>query len=239
MSSPRPPSPSGDPFAALGTIVLGAQPLPQILEQVVHLAKQVLPPTLEASITLVDGHGPHTVAFTGEPALALGERQYENESGPCLQAAAEGQTIVITDTGREGRWPQYAAAAVAAGVASSLSVPLPIRQQVTGALNFYGAKLDAFDAEMIDLAETFAGHAAVAVTNAHLYESTARLAEQMQQAMTTRAVIEQAKGILMRDHSCSADEAFDMLVRTSQNAHIKLREVAQRLVDSVTSDDAG
>jgi AmiR/NasT family two-component response regulator len=84
------------------------------------------------------------------------------------------------------------------------------------------------------MAETFAGHAAVAVANAHLYETTAALADQMKQAMATRAVIEQAKGIIMRDRGCTADDAFDALVKLSQEAHVKLREVAQRLVDQTT-----
>jgi GAF domain-containing protein len=238
MSSPRQSARSEDPFAQLGTIVLGEQPLPQILEQVVQLAKRVLPATLEASITLIDGDDAHTPAFTGEPALMLDERQYENKSGPCLHAAHGAQTTLIADTSRETRWPTFTAAATANGIGSSLSVPLPLRRQLVGAINFYAAGPNAFDAETIDLAETFAGHAAVAVANAYLYESTARLAEQMNQAMATRAVIEQAKGIIMRDLKCSADEAFDTLVRASQESHTKLREVAQRLVDHVTEADS-
>jgi AmiR/NasT family two-component response regulator len=73
----------------------------------------------------------------------------------------------------------------------------------------------------------------VAAANAHLVASTTALAEQMKQAMATRAVIEQAKGIIMRDRSCSADEAFDALVHLSQESHLKLRDVARRLVDHV------
>ena len=74
----------------------------------------------------------------------------------------------------------------------------------------------------------------MAVANAHLYETTAALAQQMKEAMANRAVIEQAKGIIMRDRGCSADEAFDALALLSQQSHTKLREVAQRLVDQVS-----
>jgi GAF domain-containing protein len=125
-------------------------------------------------------------------------------------------------------------AAADRGIGSTLSVPLPVQRQVTGALNFYATETAAFSEESVELAQTFAAHAAVAAANAHLYASTAALAEQMKQAMATRAVIEQAKGIIMRDRNCTPDEAFDSLVRLSQETHLKLREVAQRLVEHVS-----
>ena len=221
-------------FAQLSRIVLGDEPLPSILERVVRLAKEVLPVDCEASITLLSSNGPTTVAFTGEPAMALDERQYEAERGPCLDAAAGGERLLIRDVTAESRWPRYTEAAGANKIQCSLSVPLPIQRDVTGALNFYARDVDAFSDESIDLAETFAAQAAVAVANAHLYEATAALAQQMQEAMANRAVIEQAKGIIMHERGCTADEAFDALVRLSQQSHIKLRDVALRLVDETT-----
>jgi GAF domain-containing protein len=234
MHSERTPLEPDDAFAQLGRIVLGEQPLAAILEQVVHIAKQVLPVPAEASITLITGDDPATLAFTGQVAIELDERQYEADRGPCLDAAASGHLISIPDTSSETRWPRYAQTAAEHGVRSSLSVPLPVQREITGALNFYAREIDAFSDETIDLAQTFAAHAAVAVANAHLFESTAALAEQMKQAMATRAVIEQAKGIIMRDRACSPDEAFDALVRLSQETHLKLRDIAQRLVDHVS-----
>jgi GAF domain-containing protein len=229
------PHPADKVFAQLGQIVLGDQPLPQILERVVHLARQVLPGASDVSITLIAGTEPMTLAFTGPVAISLDERQYEDEAGPCLASAQAGQIVAVPDMASETRWPTFADQAVQQGIRSSLSVPLPVQRNVTGALNFYADTTGAFDSEATDLGETFAGHAAVAVANAHLYETTAALAAQMQEAMATRAVIEQAKGILMRDRNCAADDAFDALVRLSQESHIKLRDVAQRLVDQVSS----
>jgi AmiR/NasT family two-component response regulator len=124
-------------------------------------------------------------------------------------------------------------------VLSSLSIPLPIQRNVTGALNFYASAVDAFDHEAIEMAEMFGAHAAVAVANAHLYETTAVLVEQMKEAMANRAVIEQAKGIIMRDRGCSADEAFDALALLSQQSHTKLREVAQKLVAQASAGQRG
>jgi GAF domain-containing protein len=232
------PSEPSEAFLALGRIVLGDRPLPEIVEEVVHIAKQTMPMSLEASITLVGEDEAKTVGFTGPIAIELDERQYEDESGPCLDAAQSGQLISIPDMAGESRWPQFADSARQQGVRSSLSVPLPMQQQVTGALNFYALEPDAFDSDAVRLGEAFAAQAAVAVGNAHLYESTAQLARQMQDAMSTRAVIEQAKGILMRERNCTADDAFNILVRLSQEAHVKLRDVAHQLVDHVTSGGA-
>jgi len=222
-----------DAFAQLSSIVLGDEPLPAILERLVHIARQVLPLDVEASITLLSRDEATTVASTDAVAEKLDERQYDDERGPCLDAAQAGERILIPDMRHESRWPRFAASATDVGVLSSLSTPLPIQRQVMGALNFYAPVPDAFSDETIELAEMFATHAAVAVANAHLYETTAALAEQMKQAMATRAVIEQAKGIIMRDRGCTADEAFDTLAQMSQQSHTKLRDVAQKLVDQV------
>jgi transcriptional regulator with GAF, ATPase, and Fis domain len=213
--SNRPTADAADEaFAELSRIVLGEQPLPEILERVVQIAKRVLPVPTEASITLITGDDPATVASTDEVAIALDERQYT-------------------------RWPRYAESAVDRGVRSSMSVPLPIQRNVMGALNFYATDSAVFEDNVVELAETFAGHAAVAVANAHLFETTVTLADQMHRAMASRAVIEQAKGIIMRDRGCSPDEAFNALVRLSQQSHLKLRDVAERLVDQVATSGSG
>lgn len=228
------PFKASETLAQLGLIVLGDEPLPAILERLVHIACQVLPLEVQASITLLSGDDATTVASTDDVAARLDERQYDDERGPCLDAAAAGERVLICDMRQESRWPRFASSATDAGVLSSLSMPLPIQGQVTGALNFYARVPNAFSTETIELAEMFAAHAGVAVGNAHLYETTAARAEQMKQAMATRAVIEQAKGIIMRDRGCTPDEAFDALARMSQQSHTKLRDVAKKLVDEAS-----
>src|SRR3954468_11752332 len=233
MSSDQPTGEANGVFAELGQIVLGDETLEKILERVVHVASRVIPAVSEASITLITADTPWTVAFTGDRAVALDERQYEAERGPCLDSASSAQLIQIPDMRDETRWSLFVDAAKNLGVHSSLSVPLPIQRDVTGALNFYSDDFNGFDDRSVELAQTFAGHAAVAVANAHLYETTAALAEQMKHAMVSRAVIEQAKGIIMRENGCNADDAFDTLVRMSQQSHVKLRDLAERIVDQI------
>jgi GAF domain-containing protein len=225
---------NADAFGELDGLVQSASSsLTSVLDTLVDLAKRALLPVSEVSITLVRGQDPFTAAFSGQPALDLDERQYEQGHGPCLDAASAGEIIQIPDMARETRWPEFAESARAAGVRSSLSVSLPVQRQLTGALNLYGDEPDSFDARAVDLAKRFADHAAVAVATTQLYESTAVLAQQMKEAMDSRATIEQAKGIIMGDRQCSPTEAFEALVKLSQESHIKLRELAGRLVAHV------
>jgi GAF domain-containing protein len=114
---------------------------------------------------------------------------------------------------------------------SSLSIALPIQESTVGALNIYATQRHAFDDDSIELARTFASYAAVAVANAHLYETNATLAENMRTAMDTRAVIEQAKGIIMGREGCDPQLAFAILSKQSQHSNRKLRDVATDIVN--------
>jgi GAF domain-containing protein len=224
-------------FAELGRIRLAETDLDGVLLTVAGLAKRAVPGADEASVTLVRAEDAHTAAFTGELARMLDEWQYRHDSGPCLAAAATGGTVSLPDLAAEDSWRQFAGRALTAGVLSSLSVGLPVIKAVTGALNLYATKPEAFDAHAIVLAETFAGYAAVSLANAHLYDMTATLARQMQTAMRSRAVIEQAKGIIMAERRCSADEAFKLLSKISQDSNRKLHDVAAALVARAEQSD--
>jgi GAF domain-containing protein len=205
-------------------------PLQQVLDQVARLARSTIPGVDEASVTLVEGERAETTAFTGQVARALDERQYERGFGPCLDAAETGGLVAVPDTATDRTYPDFAGAARAAGVTHTLSMGLPVAQRTIGALNLYACDGGAFDDTSVDLARTFASYAAVALANAALHASTARLAEQMQQAMRSRAVIEQAKGMVMAVRGCTADEAFTLLTRVSQHRNRKLRHVAEDVV---------
>ncbi len=204
-----------------------------VLETLVRLAIQVLPSSIDASITLVRDENPATVVASGRVAMALDERQYAHRRGPCLYAAQTGQLVAVPDMTGETRWPEFTGTAADTGVSSSLSVPLDVEHPVGATLNIYGADSRICDGTTIRVAEVVARHAAAAVAVTLCYESTAALAEHMRQAMESRATIEQAKGIVMRDRGCTADEAFATLIKLSQRTHVKLRDIAQLLVDSV------
>jgi GAF domain-containing protein len=229
MTDNQPLDPT-DAFAELGRIKLSETDVDGVLHTIAELARRTIPGTDEVSVTLIRGKGATTAAFTGDLARDLDEVQYRKGHGPCLDAAASGASLCLPDMAAESRWPDWASRALRVGVNSSLSIGLPIHETVSGALNVYATKPDNFDQDAIILAQTFAGYAAVALANAHLYDVTATLAQHMQAAMEHRAVIEQAKGIIMGERRCTADQAFQILSKLSQDTNRKLREVAAALV---------
>jgi GAF domain-containing protein len=228
---------TGDPmdpmraFAELGQIRLGEGDLRQVLARIAELAKAAIPGASDVSVTLVTDQGAGTPAFTGRLALDMDESQYDEGAGPCLEAAKSQQVISVPDISQDRRWPGFTSAAAQTGVASSLSIGIPVIEQLNGALNLYSRDAGAFDDESVELAMAFANYAAVALANTHLYETTSALATQMSQAMETRAIIEQAKGILIAQQGVSGDEAFAILSRASQTSNRKLRDIARAIVD--------
>jgi GAF domain-containing protein len=223
-----------DAFAELGQLSFENTSLNGMLQRIAELAKQVIPGVAEASVSLISHDKPGTAAYTGRLALDLDESQYGRGYGPCLEAAVGEQIREVTDARRETRWPGYTQNCVERGSLSSLSVPVPVREAVRGALNLYAVEANAFDDDARDVARAFASYAAVAVHNMHLYESTRDLAQNLDTAMQSRAVIEQAKGILMSQRRCDAAEAFNLLAAASQRSNRKLRDIAQGIVDGVT-----
>ncbi len=229
MTDEHPIDPT-DAFAQLGRIKLSETDLDGVFKEIADLAKRTIPGATEVSVTLVRNRGAHTAAFTGDLALALDESQYRLGHGPCLVAASSTTTQHVTDMTTEERWPDWTSRAREAGAHSSLSIGLPVQEAVTGALNIYATAPGAFDDDAVVLAQTFAGYAAVAMANAYLYDAKATMAQHMEAAMASRAVIEQAKGILMGERRCTADEAFAILNKVSQDSNLKLRDIAAALV---------
>ncbi|MFF5173582.1 GAF and ANTAR domain-containing protein [Micromonospora sp. NPDC000089] len=230
---PQSPLDLTEAFLQLGSIRHDETTLDTVLNRIAEVARASIPGAAEVSVTLVHGTDAHTAASTGDLALRLDGWQYEQGRGPCLDAATTGAVMMVRNMATESRWPEWAARAHAAGAGSSMSLGLPIQEAVVGALNVYGRAPYVFDDVSAD-AQTFADHAAVALANAHLYDSTASLAEQMRVALRSRAVIEQAKGIIMGQRRCGPDAAFAILAKVSQNSNRKVRDVAESLVRQIS-----
>jgi GAF domain-containing protein len=201
-----------------------------LLQTVAELTKAALPGAGEASVTLVVDHRPTTAVFTGRLALDCDERQYQRGHGPCLHAATTGELVDIADMQAETRWRDYVLDAAERGVGSSLSVPLLSSESLSGALNIYAREPHTFDLQSRVVAGRFAPYAAVAVANMNAYQSARTMADNLETALRSRAVIDQAKGILMERHKLTADQAFELLAQMSMRSNTKLRDVADRLV---------
>ena len=226
--------PPQEAFDELARLVLSGHSIDSVMTAIAEISKRLLPAADEASVTFVRRGTASTVACTGPLALAMDERQYAGGQGPCLSAAASGELVQVQDAPSDARWPDYAAAGEQ-GVLSSLSVPVKLPEPVGAAINLYSRRDAAFDAEAVELAETLAGYAGVALANMHLYEAQSQVAENLRIALESRAVIEQAKGILMAERRVSADDAFQLLVGLSQDTNRKLRDVAAALVERTAS----
>jgi GAF domain-containing protein len=228
------PANAADALERLGRLSLRELSMERLLQAVADLSKTVMPGNPETSVLLlVKGH-PTTVVHTGKLAIDLDERQYERGHGPCLHAARTGKVTEIADTRTDLRWRDYTRRAAEQGNLSSLSVPLTIDEdeQVTGALNVYAREPDAFDEDTRAAAVRFGPYAAVAAGNMYAYQSARDMAENLRIALVSRAVIDQAKGILMERHELTADQAFQVLARTSMTTNRKLRDVAVHLVST-------
>jgi GAF domain-containing protein len=217
-------------LAELTQTLVDSEPLERLLRRVAELAVAVVPSRTHAGVTLLEGGQAVTAACTDPLVLVLDQRQYETGDGPCLDAVRSG-TINRTSTADSSlRWPQLTQWAREEGVHSLLAAPLVAGGLPVGALNLYGTRPDAFAAVDDELVLLFTAQASVALTNARLYRRATALNAQLAEAMASRAVIEQAKGVLVGTRGLTPDEAFLELRDLSQHRNQKLREVALEVV---------
>jgi GAF domain-containing protein len=217
-------------FAQLSRIMLTTQSVDSTLRRIAELARDTVSGAVDVSVTLLEAGRPATVVFTGELATYLDERQYEAGFGPCVEAALTGATITIPDTSDGAVHSDFARAAFRHGVTHVVSVGLTVERRCIGALNVYGAGGGGFDDEAVGVATAFAGYAAIAAANANIHASTATLARNLERALDSRAIIDQAKGVLMARHGLTPAAAFDLLSEQSQHSNRKLRELAEEVV---------
>jgi GAF domain-containing protein len=224
---------------ALSRFFVGDATLRETLEKVADLACTAVPGTDMVGLTmLVEGRA-RTAVFTDDTAPQIDSAQYESGSGPCLDAFRHQQVYRIDEMEKDQHWPPFSEAAAAHGIHSSMSIPLLARHEGLGALNFYARTSAAFSDEDVQVGLQFATQAAIVLSNAQAYWDAQQLGEDMAEAMKSRATIEQAKGILMGAQRCTAEEAFQILVRASQRENRKLREIAEGLVSRTSQPRPG
>ncbi|SDN87836.1 GAF domain-containing protein [Klenkia soli] len=215
---------------ALAGLLVADESMRSVLLRVAEVAVQTLADSSEASVTLVERGRPTSASWTGLLAFELDEAQFGLDHGPGLEAAVSGRALVVGDMRTEKRWPGFADLAVRQGALSSLSTPIPIQHGLRAALNLYSPEPDAYGEQQQALVRDLAGVAAVAIGNMHSYDQVQRTAAKLQEAMASRATIEQAKGILMARHRIDAEEAFQVLSARSQHANRKVRDLAADIV---------
>ena len=221
---------AGTAFEQLAGIALAEHSPHSILQTLCDLTRDVLPGQVESSVTLLVAGKATTMVYTDRIALDLDESQYGSADGPCIHAARSGQAVLVSDARTETRWTDYMQQAVERGCLSSLSLPLGSAEQMGAALNIYARQAAAFDESSRANGEKLARFAGVAVANVHAYQSAREVADNLQQAMESRAVIEQAKGVLVERFKLTPDQAFELLAQSSMAANRKVRDIAVDLV---------
>ncbi len=188
-----------------------------------------------ATITARNGDEVSTVGATDQRLIALDDAQYE-AGGPCVETLDQSDPIFWEDDAAgEERWEHFAETAAHLGVKSSLSVHVPTdSSEVAASLNLYARERLELSDRQLQMSINYADQLAMTLQSVDAYTAAATLARNMADAMRTRAVIEQAKGILMAEERISGEQAFERLVELSQHTNVKLRDVARHLVDKRT-----
>jgi|SRR4051794_33549170 putative methionine-R-sulfoxide reductase with GAF domain len=204
------------------------------LGQVAALAVRNVPGADFAGITLLRDGRPTTAVYTDPASPEIDAAQYATGEGPCLDAFRQNTIFHVDDTRIETRWPAFVKVAADHGVLSTLSLPLTAGPTAIGALNLYSQTANGFVDQ--DEAVVFGVQAAIVLSNAQAFWATQQLATDLEVALESRAVIEQAKGIIIGARRCSPDAAFDLLVTQSQFENRKLREIAKEIVRNAAAD---
>ena len=184
-------------------------------------------------VTMLRHRSATTVASSDERARLLDELQYQFEEGPCLTASRTGVRIHIPDLENDTTWPDYTEVAAANGVRSVLAVPFQLPEDSAKAgLNLYSETVHGFDEAAIQRASDYVQQASKGLRLAVLIAQHSQTAANLRAAMTSRTVIDVATGIIIAQNRCTQAEAVELIMKASSNRNVKLREVAQAIVDS-------
>ncbi len=200
----------------------------ELLQRIADLVKGVVADCDSAGVTALQDGTPFTSAFTDERTLAVDRDQYDVDEGPCLHAAREGVVVRVTVSESMQAWPEFTRAAVADGMRAFLACPLQVDGVGFGALNLYSHDLDGFSDDDEALAVLISRIGTGLVAGQLQHHRSATLISQLEEAIASRAVIEQAKGAVAVVRRITPDEAFTVLRKVSQESNVKLREVAAR-----------
>jgi hypothetical protein len=228
----------GDPYEAarvrLHQLLLSGSRATEVLTGVCRVAADAMRGDVTTSVTLIRDGRPTTVAYGDPRAEHVDELQYASGDGPCLTAARTASSVHVQDFSLETRWGAFPVRVMEAGFYSSLSTPMRPGADAVGALNIYAVDRDAFDADDVQRARWLGEEAERVVELALKMADDAEVRAQLEAALTSRSVIDQALGIIMGQNQCSAEAAFRLLRDASQNRNVKLRELAASMVASVS-----
>lgn len=224
----------GNILRSLQTLLVGTANVEGFLGEVAGFAADRLGKSTSCGITMRYDGRPRTVASSDPRAALADEEQYGDGEGPCLEAMHTRRLVEVQDQQVDRRWPAYGSAARRLGIRASLSAPLLIQGDAVGALNLYGFQAHQFTELDRARAAVLASETGAALSVALRFTRQAETADQLERALRSRSVIDQALGVLMGQQRCDAEAAFALLRRHSQHSNRKLRDVSADMIARLT-----
>jgi transcriptional regulator with GAF, ATPase, and Fis domain len=220
-----------DTFVALADTLVDDYDIVELLDQLVNACVDLVG-VAAAGLLLDDQRGNlAVVASSSEETRLLEVFQLQNDEGPCLDCVRSGVSVSYADLRNEGaRWPLFVPAAIAAGFLSVTAVPLRLRAQTIGGLNLFDDVATAVPVDDQRIAQALADVATIGILHRRSAHRSTIVAEQLQHALNSRIVIEQAKGVLAERSNVTMERAFEVLRRHARNHNLKLTDVALAVV---------
>jgi hypothetical protein len=220
-----------DAFIQLANSLVGDFDVVELLSDLTTNCAEILD-IASAGVLLADRRGTlHVVAASSEATWKLELYQLQRDEGPCLECFRSGSPVVVPDLAAEqGRWPRFVDAAIAGGFASVHAVPMVLNGRTLGALGLFGASPGALGDEDLVLAQALAHVGSVALVQGRDAREDAIVAQQLQHALHSRVVLEQAKGIIAQRFELGMEEAFAMMREHARRNRQRLSDVAAALV---------
>ncbi len=222
--------------AGLQEMVLNSGDVSSFLKELAALASSTLSTTagtIHCGVTVVRHRKPTVAASSDERARSLDELQNGFDDGPCLTALRRHETLLVRDTRRERRWPEYLGEAAEQGIGLILAIPMELNGRGEAVVNLYAEKPDSLSPSDIATAQNFVANASKSLQLALKLAALRGTSDDLEDAMKSRAMIDMAVGVIMAQNRCTQEEAIHELTRSSGGRNTKLRETAAAVVGAM------
>jgi GAF domain-containing protein len=227
-------------LAGLQEALLNTDSVEQFLHELAVLAARTVSDGMSCGMALRQRGAARTAMACSDPLASEADRvQHEAGDGPAAHVLRHGRPVRIHDTATHDRWPRFCRQAASLGIRSCYALPLVTDGEPTGALMLYARQPGAFGPEEAERADRFATYASGALTLSLRMASCSDQNEQLRSSIVSRAVIDQALGVIMATERCPQDKAFALLRSVSQNTNVKLRDLAATIVTRVSGEPPG
>lgn len=226
-------------LAGLQNALLKTDSVEQFLHELAVLAARTVGggEAMSCGMALRRRGRPVSASACSDPLASEADRvQHESGDGPALHTLRQGRSAHVPDTASATKWPRFCRQAASLGIRSCYSVPLLHDREPVGALVLYARRPGAFGPDETRRADKFAAHASGALALSLRMASCADENDQLRSSIVSRAVIDQALGVIMATERCPQDKAFAMLRSVSQNTNVKIRDLAATIVTSVSGE---